>query len=82
MNHNLLNTPIDYLKGLGVNRSDILKKELKIFNYKDLINLFPNRYIDKSKYYKIKDLPNFSCDVQIIGKISNISEIGIGRKKD
>ena len=81
MNHNLLNTPIDYLKGLGVNRSDILKKELKIFNYKDLINLFPNRYIDKSKYYKIKDLPNFSCDVQIIGKISNISEIGIGRKK-
>ncbi len=82
MNQNLLNTPIDYLKGLGVNRSEILKKELKIFNYKDLINLFPKRYIDKSKYYKIKDLPNFSCDVQIIGKISNISELGIGRKKD
>ena len=81
MNQNLLNTPIDYLKGLGVNRSEILKKELKIFNYKDLINLFPKRYIDKSKYYKIKDLPNFSCDVQIIGKISNISELGIGRKK-
>jgi ATP-dependent DNA helicase RecG len=43
MNHNLLNTPIDYLKGLGVNRSEILKKELKIFNYKDLINLFPKQ---------------------------------------
>ena len=81
MNSNLLNTPIDYLKGLGANRSEIIKKELKIFNYKDLINLFPNRYIDKSKYYKIKELPNFSCDVQVIGEISNISEIGIGRKK-
>ena len=81
MNSNLLNTPIDYLKGLGANRSEIIKKELKIFNYKDLINLFPNRYIDKSKYYKIKELPNFSCDVQIIGEISNISEIGMGRKK-
>ena len=81
MNSNLLNTPIDYLKGLGAKRSEIIKKELKIFNYKDLINLFPNRYIDKSKYYKIKELPNFSCDVQIIGEISNINEIGIGRKK-
>ena len=81
MNSNLLNTPIDYLKGLGANRSEIIKKELKIFNYKDLMNLFPNRYIDKSKYYKIKELPNFSCDVQIIGEISNINEIGIGRKK-
>lgn len=81
MNYNLLNTPIDYLKGLGINRSDLIKKELKIFNYKDLVNLFPNRYIDKSKYYKIKDLPKFSCDVQIIGEISEISEIGIGRKK-
>ena len=81
MNSNLLNTPIDYLKGLGVNRSDLIKKELKIFNYKDLVNLFPNRYIDKSKYYKIKDLPKFSCDVQIIGEISEINEIGIGRKK-
>ena len=81
MNSNLLNTPIDYLKGLGANRSEIIKKELKIFDYKDLVNLFPNRYIDKSKYYKIKELPNFSCDVQIIGEISNISELGIGRKK-
>ena len=42
MNSNLLNTPIDYLKGLGANRSEIIKKELKIFNYKDMMNLFPS----------------------------------------
>ena len=81
MNFNLLNTPIDYLKGLGASRSELIKKELKIFDYKDLANFFPKRYLDKSKYYKIKDLPKFSCDVQIIGEISNITEIGIGRKK-
>ena len=81
MNSNLLNTPIDYLKGLGASRSQIIKKELNIFDYKDLANFFPKRYLDKSKYYKIKDLPKFSCDVQIIGEISNITEIGIGRKK-
>ena len=81
MNFNLLNTPIDYLKGLGASRSELIKKELKIFDYKDLANFFPKRYLDKSKYYKIKDLPKFSCDVQIIGEISNITEIGLGRKK-
>ena len=81
MNFNLLNTPIDYLKGLGASRSELIKKELKIFDYKDLANFFPKRYLDKSKYYKIKDLPKFSCDVQIIGETSNITEIGIGRKK-
>ena len=78
MNNNILNTPIDYLKGLGPNRSTIIKKELNIFYFKDLINFFPNRYIDKTKYYKIKDLPNISSDVQIIGKIN---EIGSGRNK-
>ena len=81
MNSNLLNTPIDYLKGLGANRSKIIKKELNIFDYKDLVNFFPKRYLDKSKYYKIKELPNFNCDVQIIGEISNITEAGLGRKK-
>jgi ATP-dependent DNA helicase RecG len=81
MNNNILNTPIDYLKGLGPNRSTIIKKELNIFYFKDLINFFPNRYIDKTKYYKIKDLPNISSDVQIIGKINEINEIGSGRNK-
>ena len=81
MNNNILNTPIDYLKGLGPNRSTIIKKELNIFYFKDLINFFPKRYIDKTKYYKIKDLPNISSDVQIIGKINEINEIGSGRNK-
>ena len=45
---NFLNTPIDYLKGVGPNRSEILKKEFQIFTFKDLLYFFPFRYIDLS----------------------------------
>ena len=50
---NLLDTPIEYLKGVGPQRGDLLRKELSIQKYSDLINLFPNRYIDRTRYYKI-----------------------------
>ena len=53
MHYSILDTPIEYLKGVGPQRGDILKKELQIFNYKDLLNLYPNRYLDRTKYYKI-----------------------------
>ena len=43
-----LQTPIDYLKGVGPNRADLLRHELGIQTYQDLLNLFPNRYIDYS----------------------------------
>ena len=42
-----------YGKKKGYNRADLLKKELGVFTYQDLMNLFPNRYLDKTKYYKI-----------------------------
>ena len=45
MKENFLNTSIDYLKGVGPNRAEVLKKELKIFTYNDLLNFFPYRYI-------------------------------------
>ena len=70
-----LQTPIDYLKGVGPNRADLLRKELGIYTYQDLINLFPNRYIDKTTYYKINQLQQSNADVQIIGKIIEFKEI-------
>ena len=51
-----LQTPIEYLKGVGPNRADLLKKELKIFTFK-IYFIFPNRYIDRSRFYKISELP-------------------------
>ena len=70
-----LQTPIDYLKGVGPNRADLLRKELGIHTFQDLINLFPNRYIDRTKYYKINELQNNNADVQIIGKITTVTEV-------
>ena len=80
MNTNL-QTPIDYLKGVGPNRADLLRKELGIHTYQDLINLFPNRYIDRTQYYKINQLQRNSAEVQIIGQITNMKEVAQKRGK-
>jgi len=75
MNSNLLQTPIDYLKGVGPARAELLRKEMGIHTYQDLINFFPNRYLDKTKYYKINQLQQNSSDVQVVGKIVNIKTV-------
>ena len=75
MNNGFLQTPIVYLKGVGPNRAETLKSELGVETYQDLLNLFPNRYIDKTQYYKIGELQRNSSDVQIIGKIVNIKTV-------
>jgi ATP-dependent DNA helicase RecG len=76
-----LQTPIDYLKGVGPNRADLLRSELGIKTYQDLINLFPNRYIDRTTYYKINELQRNNAEVQIIGVITGFREIAQKRGK-
>ena len=75
MNANDLQTPITYLKGVGPNRAQLLQSELGIGTYQDLLYLFPNRYIDKTQYYKINQLQRSSADVQILGKIIHIKTV-------
>ena len=72
MKETFINTSIDYLKGVGPNRSDILKKEFQIFTYNDLLNFFPFRYIDRTKFYKISEIQKSNADVQIIGRFTEI----------
>jgi ATP-dependent DNA helicase RecG len=81
MSYNLLQTPIEYLKGVGPARGELLRKELGIFKYEDLVNFFPNRYIDRTRYYKINELLNAVAEVQIIGKIVNIKTVEFGKNK-
>ena len=78
---NLFETPIEYLKGVGPQRGDLLRKELNIHKYGDLLHLFPNRYIDKTKYFKINQLQNTNSEFQIIGKIINIKTVDQGKGK-
>ena len=76
-----LQTHIEYLKGIGPNRANLLKKELNIFTFQDLLHFFPNRYIDRSTFYKIKDLPQNTSEIQIKGKIIDLKMIPQKRGK-
>lgn len=81
MNPNFLQTPIAYLKGVGPNRADVLKAELGIETFKDLLHLFPNRYLDRTSYYKINQLQPSGADVQVVGKIVHIKTVEQKRGK-
>ena len=67
-----LQTSITYLKGVGPSRADLLKKELGIRTVSDLVNFFPNRYIDRTQFFKINQLQQNSSEIQILGKITSL----------
>ncbi|HEX8575654.1 MAG TPA: ATP-dependent DNA helicase RecG [Flavobacterium sp.] len=81
MQQNLLQTSIEYLKGVGPQRGELLRKELNIHRYQDLINFYPNRYIDRTRYYKINELQDTNAEVQIIGKIIHVKTVEFGKNK-
>ncbi len=79
--NNFLITPIEYLKGVGPQKAEFLKKELRIFNFKDLLEYYPFRYVDRSKYNKIAELTSLNGYAQIKGRIVGLLESGVGRSK-
>lgn len=81
MNASFLQTPIEYLKGVGPNRADLLRKEVGIFTYQDLLHFFPNRYIDRTRYYKINELQQNNAEMQIIGKLTHIKTVEQNKRK-
>jgi len=81
MNASFLQTPIEYLKGVGPNRADLLRKEVGIFTYQDLLHFFPNRYIDRTRYYKINELQQNNAEMQLIGKLTHIKTVEQNKRK-
>ena len=81
MDPNFLQTPIAYLKGVGPNRADTLKAELGIETFRDLLQLFPNRHLDRTSYYKIGQLQPSGAEVQVIGKIVHLKMVEQKRGK-
>lgn len=62
-------------------RADILKKELNIFSFKDLLEHFPYRHLDRTQVKKIKDI-HFGTDfIQVSGKLMHVETVGAGRAK-
>ncbi len=76
-----LETPIEYLKGVGPSRAELLKKELGIFTFGQLLEYYPFRYIDRSKIYSISEINSDTAYIQLKGKISHIQTIGERRAK-
>ncbi len=77
----ILASPIEYLKGVGPQRAELLKKELGIFTFGDLLGLFPNRHIDKTIITPISDIGLNSEWVQVKGRLSYLEVSGAGRAK-
>ncbi len=76
---NLLDTPVEFLKGVGPVKAEVLRKECQIFTFEDLLHFFPFRYIDRSKFYQIRDIRSDEVYIQLKGRIKNLRQIGEGR---
>ena len=76
MNGQPFQTSIEYLKGVGTARADVLKKELGIKNLEDLLQHFPFRHIDRTRYYKIKDIQHDLPYVQVIARLTHKEILG------
>jgi ATP-dependent DNA helicase RecG len=74
-------TPIEYLKGVGPQRAALLNKELNIFTFGDLIQHYPFRYEDRTRFYNIQEIHEEMPVVQLKGKIRGKEIIGTGIKK-
>jgi ATP-dependent DNA helicase RecG len=81
MSTEFLLTPIEYLKGVGPQRGDLFKSELGIKTFQDLLNHFPFRYVDRTKFVKINEISSEEINVQLKARVTNVKEAGEGRVK-
>ncbi len=81
MSAQFLDTPIEYLKGIGPQKAEVLKKELGIFLFRDLITYYPFRYVDRTRYQKIAEINEDMGYVQLRGTIERMDVFGDKRAK-
>lgn len=74
-----IETPIEYLKGVGPERGKLLRNELNISCFGDLLSYFPFRYVDRTKFHKTSELDADMPYVQLKGKIISLQELGKNR---
>lgn len=75
-----LDRPIEYLKGVGPVRGALLRNELGIETFGDLLHDYPFRYVDRSQFHKIKDV-RAGDTVQLTGKFVSMDETGFRNRK-
>ena len=70
-----------YLQGVGPRRKEILSRELGIRTYRDLLEYFPYKYVDRTKVYLISELSPDMPFVQIKGRIIRFEETETGKRR-
>ncbi len=75
----ILSSPIEYLTGVSAIRGDLLRKELNIFSFRDLLEHYPLRHIDRTKVDKINHLNEYADYAQVAGRL--ISKQIVGEKR-
>lgn len=78
---NILDSDIKYLPGVGPKRAELLEGELGIKCFRDLLYNFPFRYVDRSKFYAVREIDSTSAYVQLRGRITQVSKVGEGRSE-
>ncbi|MCL1973480.1 MAG: ATP-dependent DNA helicase RecG [Bacteroidetes bacterium] len=74
-------TNLQFLSGVGPRRALLLQKELGIHTLGDLLSCYPFRYIDRSRFYAIRELHPDLGYVQVRGRFTSMSVQGVGPKK-
>lgn len=75
-----LKTEIDYLKGIGPAKGELIRNELGIYTFEDLLMFFPFRYVDRSRIYKIHEISGQDAFIQVLGTVINVSEVPMKKK--
>lgn len=78
---NILQTPIEYLNGISVQRGEMLRKEVNIATFGDFLEFFPFRHIDKTKVDKIGNISQANEYAYVAGKLVSLETIGEGRAR-
>ncbi len=79
--HPYWQTKIEFLKGVGPKRAEVLSGEMGIKEFSDLLLHFPFRYIDKTEHFSIAEASRHEESVQVLGVLLNIRTVSAGRGK-
>lgn len=79
--HDILDTPIEYLKGVGPKRAEVFRKEFNIFTFRDLLHYYPYRHVDKSHIHHVSDIVEDGSYIQLRGRITGAQVMGQQRSK-
>lgn len=77
----ILDQDIMYLPGVGPQKKEILSTQLNIRTWRDLLEYYPYKYVDRTKIYRISELAGDMPFVQIKGKILSFEEFAMSARK-